>query len=45
MSRGVPEIRGPHWWDPHGAWHRPRTRSRDPQHARRTLADVLGPPG
>ena len=45
MSRGVPEIRGPHWWDPHGAWHRPRTRGGDPQHARRTLADALGPPG
>ena len=45
MRHGVPEIRGPHWWDPHGAWHRPRTRGGDPQRVRRELADALAPPG
>ena len=41
MNHGTPEIRGPHWWDPSGDWHRPRTRLR----ARRELAGALGPPG
>ncbi|GAB3601630.1 HNH endonuclease signature motif containing protein [Microbacterium tumbae] len=25
IDRGVPEIRGPAWWDPHQHWHRPRS--------------------
>jgi len=45
MRHGTPEIRGPHWWDPHRAWHRPRTRSEDRKHVHRVLADALGPPG
>ncbi|MGO4681422.1 DUF222 domain-containing protein [Microbacterium sp. 2MCAF23] len=45
MNAGVPEIRGPAWWDPHGTWHRPRIRGGDPQHVRRVLTDALGPPG
>ncbi|MFB7844964.1 DUF222 domain-containing protein [Microbacterium sp. NPDC056052] len=45
MSCGAPEIRGPHWWDPHGAWHRPRNRGGYPSTIRRILADALGPPG
>jgi len=45
MNHGVPELRGPAWWDPHGEWHRPRTRGGDPQHTRRDLADALAPPG
>ena len=45
MNHGVPELRGPAWWDPHGEWHRPRTRGGDPQHTRRVLADALAPPG
>ncbi|WP_223622303.1 HNH endonuclease signature motif containing protein [Microbacterium sp. EST19A] len=24
MNAGVPEIRGPAWWDPHGRWRAPR---------------------
>ncbi|KJQ55383.1 hypothetical protein RS85_00902 [Microbacterium sp. SA39] len=24
MNNGVPEIRGPAWWDPHGHWRTPR---------------------
>ncbi|MBS1699694.1 MAG: DUF222 domain-containing protein [Actinobacteria bacterium] len=43
MRHGVPEIRGPHWWDPHRGWHRPRMHN--PDHARRLLADALAPPG
>lgn len=27
MRHGVPEIRGPGWWDPGGRWRRPRTRA------------------
>ena len=45
MRAGVPEIRGPAWWDPYGDWHRPRTRGGDPQRMRRILADALAPPG
>ena len=45
MNHGVPEIRGPYWWDPHREWRRPRTRGGDPQHTRRILADALAPPG
>lgn len=26
MNDGVPEIRGPSWWDPHGRWRAPRPR-------------------
>lgn len=26
MNSGVPEIRGPAWWDPHGHWRTPRPR-------------------
>ncbi|WP_292723481.1 HNH endonuclease signature motif containing protein [Microbacterium sp. 13-71-7] len=43
MRHGVPEIRGPHWWDPHRGWHRPRTHHRPPPH--RTPAHPLAPPG
>ncbi|WP_429459886.1 DUF222 domain-containing protein [Microbacterium sp. ZKA21] len=25
MNRGVPEVRGPAWWDPHQSWHRARS--------------------
>lgn len=25
MNRGVPEVRGPAWWDPHQRWHRTRS--------------------
>lgn len=25
MNEGVPEIRGPAWWDPHQHWHRTRS--------------------
>lgn len=25
MNRGVPEVRGPAWWDPHQHWHRARS--------------------
>ncbi|SDM20620.1 HNH endonuclease signature motif containing protein [Microbacterium azadirachtae] len=45
MRVGVPEIKGPHWWDPHGGWHRPRTRDGDPHRIRRELAAALAPPG
>ena len=45
MRHGVPEIRGPHWWDPYRSWHRPRTRGGPSRHVPRTLADALGPPG
>ena len=41
MNHGVPEIRGPAWWDPHGRWRAPRpsiptrfTRTRPHAHAR-----------
>ncbi|WP_336645616.1 HNH endonuclease signature motif containing protein [Microbacterium sp. USHLN186] len=27
MQRGVPEIRGPAWWDAHRQWRRPRIRA------------------
>ncbi|MFJ4164937.1 DUF222 domain-containing protein [Microbacterium sp. NPDC089698] len=44
MRHGVPEIRGPHWWDPHRGWHRPRTHHGTPPPAR-TPAHALAPPG
>ncbi|MBS1905810.1 MAG: DUF222 domain-containing protein [Actinobacteria bacterium] len=44
MRRGVPEIRGPHWWDPYGAWHRPRHRGGTPHDRNRALAGALAPP-
>ena len=25
MNRGIPEVRGPAWWDPHQHWHRTRS--------------------
>ncbi|WP_417510825.1 DUF222 domain-containing protein [Microbacterium sp.] len=25
MNRGIPEVRGPAWWDPHQQWHRTRS--------------------
>ncbi|WP_426181576.1 DUF222 domain-containing protein [Microbacterium sp. TWP3-1-2b2] len=25
MNHGVPEVRGPAWWDPHQSWHRTRS--------------------
>jgi hypothetical protein len=34
MRHGAPEIRGPHWWDPHRGWHRPRAHHGTPRHAR-----------
>ncbi|GAA4480279.1 HNH endonuclease signature motif containing protein [Microbacterium panaciterrae] len=45
MRQGVPEIRGPHWWDPYARWHRPRTHAGAGHGARRMLADALAPPG
>ena len=45
MRGGVPEIRGPRWWDPTRTWYRPRTRGGDPGRIRRILADALAPPG
>ncbi|MBS1908036.1 MAG: DUF222 domain-containing protein [Actinobacteria bacterium] len=45
MNGGVPELRGPHWWDPHSAWRRPRTHGGDPQSVRRDLARAGAPPG
>ena len=45
MRRGVPEIRGPHWWDPTRTWFRPRIRGGTPGVARRMLAEALAPPG
>lgn len=38
MNQGMPEIRGPSWWDRTGRWHptgvpRPRSRSRQPVYA------------
>ncbi|MBS1907110.1 MAG: DUF222 domain-containing protein [Actinobacteria bacterium] len=45
MRGGVPEIRGPHWWDLYGAWHRPRTRGGDPGRIPHDLTHALGPPG
>ncbi|WP_243233314.1 HNH endonuclease signature motif containing protein [Microbacterium sp. CIAB417] len=35
MNRGVPEVRGPAWWDPHQHWHRARSphRRRHPARA------------
>lgn len=31
MNDGVPEIRGPVWWDPHGRWRTPRPRTPRPR--------------
>lgn len=45
MRCGVPEVRGPAWWDPYRAWHRPRSRGGDPRRARGDLADALARPG
>ena len=36
MNLGVPEIRGPRWWDPHGRWRAPRPSV--PQHLTRIRA-------
>ncbi|MFJ4165416.1 DUF222 domain-containing protein [Microbacterium sp. NPDC089698] len=44
MRHGVPEIRGPHWWDPYRGWHRPRTHHGTPRPTR-TPAHALAPPG
>ena len=44
MRHGVPEIRGPHWWDPYRGWHRPRTRGGASRHTR-TPTHALAPPG
>ncbi len=30
MNDGIPEIRGPAWWDPHQHWHRARSPHRKP---------------
>ncbi|MDR2320609.1 MAG: HNH endonuclease [Microbacterium sp.] len=45
MRHGVPEIRGPAWWDRTRTWHRPRTRGGTPGAVRRLLATALAPPG
>ena len=45
MSGGIPEIRGPQWWDPHGGWHRPRSRGGTPHDRRKIIAHALAPPG
>jgi hypothetical protein len=45
MRHGVPEIRGPAWWDPYRDWHRPRTRTGDPQRIHRDLTHAGTPPG
>ncbi|OZB77515.1 MAG: hypothetical protein B7X41_20985 [Microbacterium sp. 14-71-5] len=46
MGGGAPEIRGPHWWDPYGGWHRPRSRGGGTPHdRRRIIAGALAPPG
>ncbi|MDQ0728324.1 HNH endonuclease signature motif containing protein [Microbacterium sp. W4I20] len=33
MNDGIPEIRGPEWWDPHGTWRTSRPRVPDLAHA------------
>ncbi|WP_435747619.1 DUF222 domain-containing protein [Microbacterium sp. PMB16] len=33
MNDGIPEIRGPEWWDPHGTWRTSRPRIPDLAHA------------
>lgn len=45
MRHGVPEIRGPAWWDRTRTWHRPRTHGGGPGTVRRLLATALAPPG
>ncbi|WP_251442912.1 HNH endonuclease signature motif containing protein [Microbacterium sp. USTB-Y] len=45
MRRGVPELRGPHWWDPARTWFRPRTRGGLTDALHRAPADALAPPG
>lgn len=45
MRRGVPELRGPAWWDSTRTWHRPRIRGGDSGRPRHVLAHALGPPG
>ncbi|MGW8482033.1 DUF222 domain-containing protein [Microbacterium sp. NPDC055903] len=39
MDRGVPEVRGPAWWDPHQHWHRARSphRPRSPGDRRQAV--------
>lgn len=37
MNRGVPEVRGPVWWDPHQHWHRARS-----PHRRQSVQPVPG---
>ena len=38
MNRGIPEVRGPAWWDPHQQWHRACSphRQQHPPKAKRT---------
>lgn len=45
MTGGVPEIRGPAWWDPYRDWHRPSTRNGDSQRIHDHLARAGAPPG
>ncbi|PRB04318.1 HNH endonuclease signature motif containing protein [Microbacterium sp. MYb64] len=45
MRHGVPEIRGPAWWDGTRTWHRPRARGGAPGAVRRLLTMTLTPPG
>ncbi|OZB81941.1 HNH endonuclease signature motif containing protein [Microbacterium sp. 13-71-7] len=45
MRHGVPEIRGPAWWDRTRTWHRPRTRGGAPGAVRRLVTTALAPPG
>jgi len=40
MNRGVPEIRGPSWWDPAGTW---RTATTSPTRLRHRLAIAAAP--
>jgi hypothetical protein len=40
MNRGVPEIRGPSWWDPTGTW---RTTTKSPTRLRHRLAAEAAP--
>ncbi|GAB6859463.1 hypothetical protein JCM13591A_35680 [Microbacterium xylanilyticum] len=45
MHHGVPELRGPAWWDPYRDWHRPRTRTGDPHRIHSDLTHAGAPPG
>ena len=42
MQGGVPEIRGPTWWDPHRQWRRPRIRAGTQQTMSAALSGTAG---